>query len=179
MDDATFFSRDFHRKLAMDFSTRGARAMAARGELERWLHAYLTCEPRWANPGLANGLRRAPRRYRGPLEMPVALLERKCGPEPEMEFRQDPASFEEHIRAIAASLVEPEDLPPLVVEDLGGRLMVCDGTHRLEAVRRRGWPTFAGRALAPDRGGGRGVRLRAPGRFPADPCRFPKVLGQV
>jgi hypothetical protein len=141
MDDATFFSKDFHRALPMDFSLRGAREMAGRGELERWLHAYLTCEPRWANPGLANGLRSAPHRLHGPVEIPVAVLERKCGPEPEMQYRQDPDSFERHIRAIEASLGVVEELPPLVVEDVGGRFMVCDGTHRLEALRRRGWPT--------------------------------------
>jgi hypothetical protein len=124
----------------MDFSVRGARASMARGELEKWLQVYLTCEPRWANPGLADGLLLRRRAYRL-IEMPVDALVRKCGPEPEMEYWQDPDSFESHIRAIAGSLEAAEDLPPLVVEELGGRFMVCDGTHRLEAIRRRGWQT--------------------------------------
>jgi len=42
---------------------------------------------------------------------------------------------------IAESVEALEDLPPLVVEDCEGGLVVCDGTHRLEAVRRKGWPT--------------------------------------
>ena len=115
--------------------------MAAQGALETWLHSYLTCEPRWTNPGLSNGLRSAPHGIRGLVELPVGVLERKCGPEPEMEYRQDPETFEQHIQAITESLDALEDLPPLVVEDLAGRFMVCDGSHRLEAIRRKGWTT--------------------------------------
>jgi hypothetical protein len=123
-----------------DFSVRGARVAAREGELEAWLQTYLTSEPQWANPGLANGLLLAPRVYRL-LEMPVSALERKCGPEPEMEYWQDAHSFEARVRAIGDSVQSVEDLPPLVVEELSGRFIVCDGTHRLEAVRRKGWPT--------------------------------------
>jgi hypothetical protein len=140
MNDVTFFSKDFHRNSGMDFSLRGARKMDAEGKLENWLHAYLTCEPRWANPGLSTGLRKAPRIY-SLYEIPLADLNRKCGPEPEMEYQQDVDMFEKHIRGIEKSLEELEDLPPLIVEDVGGRLMVCDGTHRLEAIRRKGWAT--------------------------------------
>ena len=114
--------------------------MLAAGELERWLQTYLRCEPSWANQGLADGLLLVPRVYRL-IEVPLTALERKCGPEPEMEYWQDAESFEGHIRAIAESLENVEDLPPLVVEELGDRFMVCDGTHRLEALRRRGYAT--------------------------------------
>ena len=54
---------------------------------------------------------------------------------------QDAATFERHNRAIAEFFEALEDLPPLVVQEREGRLVVCDGTHRLEAVRRRGWLT--------------------------------------
>ncbi|MEZ4415960.1 MAG: ParB N-terminal domain-containing protein [Gemmatimonadota bacterium] len=140
MDDATFYSKDFHRHLGRDFSVQGARAALAAGELEEWLQEYLRCEPRWENLGLADGLLLAPRTYRL-LEMRVATLERKCGPEPEMEFWQDAESFERHVQAIERTLETTESLPPLVVERVAGRWMVCDGTHRLEAIRRKGWDT--------------------------------------
>ena len=140
MDDATFYSKEFHRDLEMDFSVRGAREAEAQGELGSWLQAYLRCEPRWSNLGLADGLLLEPRDYRL-IETAVDVLDRKCGPEPEMEFWQDRATFERHVGMIAESLDAPEDLPPLVVEEVDGRFAVCDGTHRMEAVRRKGWAT--------------------------------------
>ena len=105
-----------------------------------WLQDYLRAEAPWTNLGLADGLLLAPRAY-DLFEVPVSVLDRICGPEPEMEFWQDQESFEKHIRAIAETLNRVEDMPPLVVERAGERFRVCDGTHRLEAVRRRGWKT--------------------------------------
>lgn len=140
MDDKTFFSKDFHQDLGRDFSLRGAQAAMAEGTMGEWLQEYLRAEAPWTNLGLADGLLLVPRSYEL-FEVPLAILDRKCGPEPEMEFWQDPESFERHISAIATSLVNVEDMPPLVVESVGERLSVCDGTHRLEAVRRKGWKT--------------------------------------
>lgn len=138
MDDATFYSKDFHRDMGVDFSLAGARDAARTGSLEAWLQAYLMAEPRWANPGLASGLLKEPRVYEL-FETDAATLVRKCGPEPGMEYWQDQESFDRHVHAIARTLHSVEDLPPLVVEDVEGRLVVCDGTHRLEAIRSKGW----------------------------------------
>lgn len=140
MDDKTRFSRDFHLNLGRDFSLRGARLAMAEGTVDEWLQDYLRVEAPWKNLGLADGLLLAPRAY-DLIEVPLADLDRCCGPEPEMKFRQDRESFEKHILAIAASLERMEDLPPLVVEPDGDRFTVCDGTHRLEALRRTGWQT--------------------------------------
>ena len=112
----------------------------AEGTVGQWLQDYLRAEAPWTNLGLADGLLLVPRVY-DLFEVPVDVLDRKCGPEPEMKFWQDRKSFERHIGAIAASLDRVEDMPPLVVEAVGDRLSVCDGTHRLEAVRRKGWKT--------------------------------------
>jgi hypothetical protein len=39
--------------------------------------------------------------------------------------------------------VEPEQLPPVIVEYRGpGLLRLCDGSHRHEAIRRRGVDTL-------------------------------------
>ena len=138
MDDRTLFSKDFHRGLGRDFSLRGAKAAAHEGTIGEWLQDYLRAEAPWKNLGLADGLLLVPRSF-ALFEAPLASLDRKCGPEPEMEFWQDQVSFERSVTAIASSLERVEDMPPLVVEALGDRLSVCDGTHRLEAVRRRGW----------------------------------------
>ena len=138
MDDARFYSKAFGRDHEVDFSLVGARKAASAHEVGLWLQSYLLAEPRWANPGLASGLLRAPRVYEL-FETEVRQLVRKCGPEPEMRFWQDRETFERHIKAIAQSLESIEDLPPLVVEEVDGQLVVCDGTHRLEAIRAKGW----------------------------------------
>jgi ParB/Sulfiredoxin domain len=140
MDDSTFFSKEFHRNCDVDLSLRGAKAASSVDELGAWLQVYLSAEPRWANPGLATGLLKFPRVYTL-FEVDPDELVRKSGPEPEMEYRQDGKSFDAHIQAIAESLIAVEDLPPLVVEEVRGRYVVCDGTHRLEAIRSKGWPT--------------------------------------
>lgn len=140
MDDSTLFSKDFHSGLGRDFSLRGARLAVAEGTVGEWLQGYLRADAPWTNLGLADGLLLVPRRY-DLFEASVDLLDRKCGPEPDMEFWQDRESFERSVSAIAESLERVEDMPPLVVEAVGDRLSVCDGTHRLEAVRRRGWKT--------------------------------------
>jgi len=138
MNDATFYSKAFGRDHEVDFSLAGARKAASTGEIGPWLQSYLLAEARWANPGLASGLLKVPRVYEL-FEIEVKQLVRKCGPEPEMEYWQDPVTFEKHINAIAQSLESIEDLPPLVVEEVQGKLVVCDGTHRLEAIRSKGW----------------------------------------
>jgi hypothetical protein len=140
MDDSTYFSRDFSSGFELDFALRGAEVAAAANELGDWLQAYLSAEAPWANPGLAQGLLLRPRAY-SLFEIEVDRLVRKCGPEPEMEYWQDPESFQTCVTAIARSLDSIENLPPLVVEEVEGRYIVCDGTHRLEAIRAKGWPT--------------------------------------
>lgn len=113
--------------------------MAARAaQLEVWIQRYLTTEP-WANHGLAEGLTRQQRWWRGPLEIPLHQVVRCCGPEAEMEFQVDPAGWEAKVGGMAASLGDLGMLPPLIVEYRGGLLSVRDGNHRHEAMRRRGW----------------------------------------
>lgn len=113
-----------------------AREHAAQGRLEDWIHAYLLSDGR--NEPFSQGLRRAPRQYMGPLTLPLALLERCCGPEPDMRFQVDARGFEAHVAELMRAVEAGEDMPPLIVNYAAGAFTVNDGNHRLEAYKRLG-----------------------------------------
>lgn len=120
------------------FNLASARAAAQAGQLEAWIHVYLTTGD-WANPALSDGLKRQPRWWRGPLEVDLDAVARCCGPEPAMEFRMEPAAWNARVDALVRSFTILEALPPLIVEYRSGLFSVRDGNHRHEAIRRRGW----------------------------------------
>ena len=64
---------------AYDRTLTTARAFAAEGRLEEWIHAYLLTDGH--NKPFSDGLKLDKRFYIGPLEMPLALFTRCCGPE--------------------------------------------------------------------------------------------------
>jgi len=123
-----------------DWTTAAALERARAGTLEAWIDAYLAAGS-WANPGLRDGLRRQRRWWRGPLEVALADLARVCGPEPDMEYPQDPVAWEASITTMQRGLGEPLQVAPLTVEYRQGALSIRDGNHRHEAMLRHGWRT--------------------------------------
>jgi hypothetical protein len=126
--------------IAFDVPT--AIRFAANDNIDTWVHVYLTLGPR-PKPELSYGLRLQQRWWYGPLEVPLDRLMRCVGPEPGMEYRVSYASWEQRIRALAASFTDLQAIPPLIVayrysED---SFSIRDGNHRYEAIRRKGWTT--------------------------------------
>lgn len=121
-----------------EFSAASALEHARAGCLEHWIYTYLETGA-WANLGLRDGLQQQPRWWLGPVELPLTQLHRCCGPEPEMEYRVSPESWEERVTRIAAYLTTPLTVAPLIVEYRAGQLSVRDGNHRYGAMQRRGW----------------------------------------
>lgn len=87
----------------------------------------------------------------GPVEVRLDNVDRKCGPEEEMAFREPAEQWERRLAELQASICNVLDLPPLIAEGMGGtlrnedgtfRFLVADGTHRLEALRRLGRESF-------------------------------------
>jgi hypothetical protein len=117
------------------FTRAGGRAAAVAGQIDDWVHAYLTTSP-GANLPMASGLRLQRRWWIGPIPIPLASLTRICGPEPDLPYRVPLEGWEAKTSAIA--LAEPADLPPLILEYRGTSLALCDGSHRHEALRKRG-----------------------------------------
>ena len=111
-----------------------AAEWAAAGKLEAWIHGYLTGEGN--NQALSDGLKKAKRRYFGPIVFPLRSLERCTGPEESMKYREESRSFEPRIQKIEQAIQQGFDLPPLIVNYSSGRFELNDGNHRHEALIR-------------------------------------------
>lgn len=126
-----------HKPLEYSPSLSSAGEFSRAGRLEGWVLAYLESEDGHNLP-FAQGLRREPRVYLGPLPLPLDRLERCSGPEPDMKFPAQPQDFENRVVAMAAFLGAGGELPPVVVNAAGGRFIVNDGSHRVAAYQRLG-----------------------------------------
>ena len=113
-----------------------AMEWAKAGRIEEWVHLYLPVDGR--NQPMADGLRLAPRIFRGPVPFPLSDLTRICGPEEDMKWRVHPVRFEEHVASLVREIEKGADLPPLIVQCTPAGLELNDGNHRLEAFRRLG-----------------------------------------
>ena len=118
-----------------------AMEYARAGRIEEWVHLYLPVDGR--NQPMADGLRLAPRKWRGPVRFPLSRLTRICGPEEDMKWRTHPVQFEEHVSSLVREIEKGADLPPLIVHCTSEGLELNDGNHRLEAFRRLGIGEYA------------------------------------
>jgi hypothetical protein len=118
------------------FDLASALKASASGELEAWVHNYLRGPGR--NPAFSSGLLLRRRFWQGPLLLPVTVLQRQCGPEPEMPFPVPEAVWKHRVSELAANFVALEAFPPLIAEYRSGNLLVSDGNHRLAAFAALG-----------------------------------------
>ncbi|MBO7744576.1 ParB N-terminal domain-containing protein [Paenibacillus sp. MWE-103] len=146
--------------LPMTFTPQEAAAYAAEGCLEEWVHLFL--KTAGGNLPFSDGLKLQKRYWAGPVLLPLGELERCCGPEPEMEFRSPPDSWDAHVAELEALLREGWAYPPLIAQAADGKLSIRDGNHRHEALRRTGasscwtivWGSESREELAPWAGRG-------------------------
>ncbi|MBQ8402198.1 MAG: ParB N-terminal domain-containing protein [Clostridia bacterium] len=118
-----------------------ACAFAAEGRIEEWIHTYLCTDGH--NKPFSDGLKLTERFYIGPIEMPLSLFTRCCGPEESMQWRVDEDSFNNHVEKLACAVREHADLPPLIVQFTEAGFTLNDGNHRLEAFRRAGVNSYS------------------------------------
>ena len=133
----------------MLFDTRTALEYAQQGRLEEWIHAYLNAGT-WKNLGLSEGLKRQPRWWRGPLELPLSDLTRCVGVEEGLEYPVSQEYWEGRMASMIESIQSSGacslDMPPLIASydpglDTPAHLSVRDGNHRLGAYQRLNWPS--------------------------------------
>ncbi|MGB1289278.1 MAG: chromosome partitioning protein ParB [Aggregatilineales bacterium] len=122
----------------MNFNLKTAQQYANIDDTETWIHAYLNAGD-WRNSGLSDGLKLQKRWWIGPVSVPLSLLIRCCGPEPEMAYQQPLDSWENRVSNIQKTLTTVEALPPLIATYDAGTYSLRDGNHRHEAMRRNGW----------------------------------------
>ena len=118
-----------------------AKAYAEAEKLDAWIHLYLNEEGR--NIPFSDGLKKCDRYYFSPALVPLNLLKRCSGPEPEMKYRVDQGWWEHKLGELKKTIEATPDFvnkcAPMFVEYTGGEFVLNDGNHRLQAYKDLGY----------------------------------------
>lgn len=115
-------------------TTSSAQVFAENGQLECWVHTYLTHDG--DNQAFSDGLKLFKRTFIGPLKMPLSLFERCCGPEDHMKWQVNAQDFENRVTHLMTSIQKDHDMPPLIIQYANDGFELNDGNHRYEAYLR-------------------------------------------
>ena len=121
-----------------EYTVDTARQAADEDRLGEWVKDFLA-SPGSDNAALGEQLADPPRHWLGPVSLPTNQLHRLAGPPdapvlevvPEDEWRED-------VEDLADQVDDGMEVPPLVVSHKDGQLVLEDGNHRVEAMRRAG-----------------------------------------
>lgn len=123
-----------------DFSVDGARRAAAADQLDVWVREFLS-SPGSDNAELGHYLTERQHWWTGPVELPISSLNRLVGPpgdpvlcpiDDDEQWRGDVAEMAERIED------EGWEPAPVIVMRKEGELVLEDGNHRVESLRRAG-----------------------------------------
>lgn len=121
-----------------EFSLASARAAAAQDRTAIWVGDFLASRGS-DNVVLAAALAQRRHWWAGPIEIPLDELERLAGPEEdEVLVPIDEREWEGDVARMEASIEHGWEPPPLLAEYQDGRLLLQDGNHRYEALKREG-----------------------------------------
>jgi hypothetical protein len=121
-----------------EYSTDGARAAAARDELGDWVARFL-CSPGSDNAVLAHALTEQPRAWLGPVQIPLDQLHRLAGPPDQPVLTPvDDEEWRDDVDDLARRIKDGHEPAPVIASHKGDHLMLEDGNHRVEALRRAG-----------------------------------------
>lgn len=127
-----------HTELTVD----GARAAAACGELAEWVVRFLS-SPGSDNGALGEQLRAEIREWCGPVELPFERLHRLAGPADQPTLVRLTDDDLDTVEEMEDSIEDGWEPPPLVATVHDDHLVVEDGNHRIEGLRRAGFDRYA------------------------------------
>lgn len=119
------------------FTVESARAAASRDCMEEWVAEFLS-SPGSDNEVLAKVLSSSPRWWAGPLQLPFGELHRLAGPPSEPVLAPLDDDDLDRVEDMEQSIEDGWEPPPLIVSYRDGQLVVEDGNHRIEGLRRAG-----------------------------------------
>lgn len=120
------------------YSVESARAAGDRGELPGWVAAFLA-SPGSDNAVLAESLTRELGWWVGPEQLPIHELHRLAGPSGDPVLCPvDEEYWDDRVGAMDELAEKGWDPPPVIVAYRDGDLVLEDGNHRVESVRRAG-----------------------------------------
>jgi hypothetical protein len=121
-----------------EYSLEVARQAAARDELGDWVARFLA-SPGSDNAALAEELSEPRRWWLGPVQVPVDRLHRLAGPpDAPVLCPVDEDYWRDDVDEMAERIEDRWEPPPVIVSHREGKLMLEDGNHRVEGLRRAG-----------------------------------------
>ncbi len=120
-----------------DFSLDTARDAAAAGTLDTWVSEFLR-SPGSDNAALAEQLSSSRRCWVGPVVLPFDELHRLAGPPDEPTLARFDGDDLDTVEEMNDSIEDGWEPPPVVVTCRDTQLVVEDGNHRIEGMRRAG-----------------------------------------
>ena len=121
-----------------DFSVASARAAAETDALDDWVARFLA-SPGSDNAALGEKLAEQPRWWFGPVQLPLDQLHRLAGP-PDAPVLC-PVSDDywgDNVEEMEECIEDGWEPPPVIVTAHDDHLMLEDGNHRVESLRRSG-----------------------------------------
>ena len=119
------------------FSVETARDAAASGELGTWVADFLSSDGS-DNAELGEQLRADYPMWFGPVRVPFRLMHRLAGPPDQPTLERLTDDDLETVEAMEASIDDGWSPPPFVATWQDDHIMLEDGNHRAEGVRRAG-----------------------------------------
>jgi broad specificity phosphatase PhoE len=121
-----------------EYSVEAARDAAEHDELGTWVKRFLA-SPGSDNAPLAHRLSEPPRWWLGPVQVPVDQLNRLAGPpDAPVLCPMDEDDWRDDVDDMAELIEDEWEPPPVIVSYREGQLLLEDGNHRVEGVRRAG-----------------------------------------
>jgi hypothetical protein len=123
------------------YSLAAARAASERDELGDWVARFLA-SPGSDNAVLAEQLSAQVRCWLGPVELPIDRLHRLAGPPGEPVLCPvDEDYWDARVDDMEDKVTDGWEPPPVIVTAKGEQLVLEDGNHRVESLRRAGEDT--------------------------------------
>jgi hypothetical protein len=120
------------------FTVESARRAAERDELGDWVVEFLA-SPGSDNEALAAALGDPPRTWVGPVRLPLDQLHRLAGPpDHPVVCPVDEDFWRDDVQDLADKVDDGWQPPPMVVTFRDDQLVLEDGNHRAEGIRRAG-----------------------------------------
>jgi hypothetical protein len=124
-----------------EYSTESARTAAEHGRLGDWVARFL-CSPGSDNCTLGELLSEERRFWFGPVQVPLDQLHRLAGPPGAPVLQAVPEEYwRDDVEDLARRIARGFEPPPVIVSHRDCQLMLEDGNHRVEALRRAGVKT--------------------------------------
>ena len=120
-----------------DFSVDSARLAEQRGDLDAWVAAFLR-SPGSDNAVLAEELSAGKASWCGPVRLRFDDLHRLAGPPDQPTLARLGEDDLETVEEMGDSIDDGWEAPPLIVSYRDSQLVVEDGNHRIEGLRRCG-----------------------------------------